>query len=318
MKHNLLILWWSRDLQTRWLWSTGAPPSHPPLLLIILNLGPLVGLLLVYSPFKMSNSKKSCESPVKNPPAKRKQQETGDTASASIQETLASTLAAQQERLEAMMTRILDNAVEKLNHSITNMQKDLDALVVDVRGLMQLNLALLEDYNRRNNVRITGIPNNAEGGNVVAFLQESLPKWLPSLANMTIEIERAHRVRSAKPRGDFPETMILRLFRHADRTAILNGARPAERNGPIQHAGNTLRFYADYSAQTSQRRKAFSGIQKKLHARLVTPPHAPSPPSSIEQSNCTRCKGLPESFCGAWQRAKAVAEYAPLVTKESM
>lgn len=104
---------------------------------------------------------------------------------------------------------------------------------------------------------------------MVAFLQESLPKWLPSLANMTIEIERAHRVRSAKPRGDFPETMILRLFRHADRTAILNGARPAERNGPIQHAGNTLRFYADYSSQTSQRRKAFSGIQKKLREKGI-------------------------------------------------
>uniref|UniRef100_A0A8C7X7K5 Uncharacterized protein n=1 Tax=Oryzias sinensis TaxID=183150 RepID=A0A8C7X7K5_9TELE len=124
---------------------------------------------------------------------------------------------------------------------------------------VQLNLALLEDYNRRNNMRITGIPNNAEGGNVVAFLQESLPKWLPSLANKTIEIERAHRV----------QTMILRLFRHADRTAILNGARAAARNGPIQHAGNTPRFYADYSAQMSQRRKAFSRIQKKLRGKGI-------------------------------------------------
>lgn len=244
----------------------------------------------------MSNTKKSCDSPVKNPPAKRKQQETGEVASVSIQETLAIALAGQQERLEEMMTRIVDNAVGKLNHSITSMQKDLDALVVDVRALssrtehvqsemrtmkrqvldnasglekVQLNLALLEDYNRRNNVRITGIPNNSEGGNAVAFLQENLPKWLPSLAKTTIEIERAHRVRSAKSRGDFPETMILRLLRHGDRTAILNGARAAAKNGPIQHAGSTLRFYADYSAQTSQRRKAFSGIQKKLREKGI-------------------------------------------------
>lgn len=64
--------------------------------------------------------------------------------------------------------------------------------------------------------------------------------------------------------------MILRLLRHGDHNAILNGAREASKNAPIQDAGKSLRFYADYSAHTSQRRKAFVGVQKYLREKGIS------------------------------------------------
>lgn len=91
-----------------------------------------------------------------------------------------------------------------------------------------------------------------------------LPKWIPSLSNRVVEIERAHRFYSPREKGNIPQTMILRLFRHGDCNALLNGAWEASKNAPIQDAGKLLRFYADYSAHKSQRWKAFVGVQKYL------------------------------------------------------
>lgn len=95
-----------------------------------------------------------------------------------------------------------------------------------------------------------------------------LPKWIPSLGNRTVELERAHRIYVLHAKGNIPQTMILRLLRHGDRNAILNGAREATKNAPIQDA--LLRFHADYSAHTSQRWKAFAGVQKSLREKGIS------------------------------------------------
>lgn len=188
------------------------------------------------------------------------------------------------------VTHTITNAVGSVN------DWDLDAHMDVVRGLMskvervqadtrtmkrqvldnttglekfQQKLALLEDQNRRNNVQITGISTGREGDNAITFLQEMLPKWIPSLGNRTVEIERAHRIYAPHTKGNIPQTMILRLLRHRNRSAILNGAREAKKNPPIQDAGKSLRFYAD-SAHTSQRRKAFAGVQKSLREKGIS------------------------------------------------
>lgn len=44
---------------------------------------------------------------------------------------------------------------------------------------MQLKVALLEDQDRRNNVRIMGILNSREEGDAIAFLQDMLPNGSP-------------------------------------------------------------------------------------------------------------------------------------------
>lgn len=55
-----------------------------------------------------------------------------------------------------------------------------------------------------------------------------------------------------------------RLLRYPDRQAILQGARKAK---PPLPGGACLEFYADYSHETAQKRKAFSTVRSKLHQK---------------------------------------------------
>ncbi len=48
----------------------------------------------------------------------------------------------------------------------------------------------MEDRCRRNNVRLVGLPEAAEGSDAAGFLRVNLSKWIPSLRGRDIEIER--------------------------------------------------------------------------------------------------------------------------------
>ncbi len=52
----------------------------------------------------------------------------------------------------------------------------------------------IEDRSRRNNVQLVVLPERAEGSNAAGFLRVNLSKWIPSLRDCNIEIDRAHHV----------------------------------------------------------------------------------------------------------------------------
>lgn len=252
----------------------------------------------------MLGNKKQAHSPVKVPPGKRKltgndtveasNVNISDANSMNVGEVVELALARQQASLEAIVTRVVQVANGAVISAVESLQEKVDVYMEKVKKLdekvdrvqaesrfmkkeisgnsselekMHLKIASLEDQDRRNNVRITGIAAGREGGDAVAFLQDMLPKWIPSLGAAKIQIERAHRIYSTKK--DRQATLIFRVLRHGDRNAILQGAREARRNAPIQDAGKTIRFYADYSAFTNGRRREFAAVQKELHERGV-------------------------------------------------
>lgn len=61
---------------------------------------------------------------------------------------------------------------------------------------LQEKLARIEDKSRQSNIRLVGLKEGAEGDDPVRFIQNHLPKWIPSLAGKVMEIERAHRIYS--------------------------------------------------------------------------------------------------------------------------
>ncbi len=84
----------------------------------------------------------------------------------------------------------------------------------------------IEDRSRRNNVRLVGLPEGAEGSDVAGFLRVNLSKWIPSLKGRdNIEIDRAHRMYDGRKNSDRPRTLIFRVLRWHDRSEILKGAR---------------------------------------------------------------------------------------------
>ncbi len=69
----------------------------------------------------------------------------------------------------------------------------------------------MEDRSRRNNVRLVGLPEGAEGSNAAGFLRVNLSKWIPSLKGHDIEIDRAHCVYEGGRGSDRPHTLIFRV-----------------------------------------------------------------------------------------------------------
>ncbi len=85
----------------------------------------------------------------------------------------------------------------------------------------------MEDRSRRNNVRLVGLPEGAEGSNAAGFLRVNLSKWIPLLKGHDIKIDRAHHVYDGGRGSDRPCTLIFRVLRWHDRSEILKGARQA-------------------------------------------------------------------------------------------
>ncbi len=83
--------------------------------------------------------------------------------------------------------------------------------VTDLRNQLERlteNMTDIEDRSRRNNVRLVGLPEGAEGSNAAGFLRVNLSKWIPSLRDRNIEIDRAHRVYDGRKNSDRPRTLI--------------------------------------------------------------------------------------------------------------
>ncbi len=102
--------------------------------------------------------------------------------------------------------------------------------VTDLRNQLERlteKMTDIEDRSRRNNVRLVGLPEGAEGTDVAGFLRVNLSKWIPSLGGCNIEIDRAHRVYDGRKNSDRPHTLIFRVLRWHDRSEILKGARQA-------------------------------------------------------------------------------------------
>ncbi len=145
--------------------------------------------------------------------------------------------------------------------------------VTDLRNKLERlteTMTDIEDRGRRNNVRLVGLPEGAEGTNAAGFLRVNLSKWIPSLRGRDIEIDRAHCVYDGGRGSDRPRTLIFRVLRWHDRSEILKGARQAY---PVKCAQDnvTLLFFPDFSPATAIRRKAFNPVLKKMTALGLQP-----------------------------------------------
>uniref|UniRef100_A0A672INY5 L1 transposable element RRM domain-containing protein n=1 Tax=Salarias fasciatus TaxID=181472 RepID=A0A672INY5_SALFA len=121
----------------------------------------------------------------------------------------------------------------------------------DALAQVEKKLVALEDMNRRDNLRIMNIKEGEEKGSMLAYLTNNLPKWFPGLARSPPELMRAHRL--GPPRqSTSPRTIIVKCLRFTDRDRILNESRKTA----VLVSGKELRFAADFSDVTAQRRKS--------------------------------------------------------------
>ncbi len=133
-----------------------------------------------------------------------------------------------REELEALAT-----AAKQTRDRVDSVQaaaREDRSTVTDSRNQLERlteKMTDIEDRSRRNNVRLVGLPEGAEGSNAAGFLRVNLSKWIPSLRDRDIEIDWAHRAYDGRKNSDRPRTLIFRVLRWHDRSEILKGARQA-------------------------------------------------------------------------------------------
>ncbi len=158
----------------------------------------------------------------------------------------------------------IDTTAKQTRNRVDSVQADAREdrrTVTDLRNQLERlteKMTDMEDRCRRNNVRLVGLPEAAEGSDAAGF---NLSKWIPSLKGRDIEIDRAHRVYDGGRGSDRPRTLIFRVLRWHDRSDILKGARQAY---PVKYAQSnvTLLFFPDFSPATAIRRKTFGPVLK--------------------------------------------------------
>ena len=125
-----------------------------------------------------------------------------------------------------------------------------------------------ENRNRRNNLRIIGLPEGVEGKDPTAYVEDLLRSVLPDARfSPHYTAERAHRVPPKQgPPGAPPRTLILRLLNFRDRDEVLRAAR---QQGEIRFENTRLMIFPDYSVETQRQHKSFDQVKGAMRARNI-------------------------------------------------
>ncbi|KAJ1214204.1 hypothetical protein NDU88_001830 [Pleurodeles waltl] len=203
-----------------------------------------------------------------------------DTAQESNMDRILQEISAKGRRLEGM-----DNAMASLMAETKSISLDIAGFQSRVMGLEQRvtmveaqvatsqdrdqillylrsKLADLEDRSRRDNIRFLGFPEAIEGEDMHSFLREALPKLTGITFDPPLEFHRAHRLIPKRP-GEtaHPRPIIACLLRHRQAQQLIQRARS---HGLCQMNGQEIRISADFSKETSKRRRAFLALRPRL------------------------------------------------------
>lgn len=168
-------------------------------------------------------------------------------------EKLQSTVESLGSRMTDAETRISD--LEDANNS---RETSMDYALSSLKAL-QDKVTYLEDYSRLNNVRVMGIPEKAEGGDMMGFVLGLLSVQLGLDVDIGFEIERVHRVGQAEEGRT--RHVLIRFLRFSAREAVLAAAREKEE---VKWDDKKLSFFQDLSHEVLQQRKKFDDVKKQL------------------------------------------------------
>ncbi|KAJ7322429.1 hypothetical protein JRQ81_018716 [Phrynocephalus forsythii] len=210
-------------------------------------------------------SKKKCPSP--GLPSPRHSCGSGKSLESKAEQgDVGPVLSRKLDRLSADMSAIcrdvaqLQSHLDRLEQEARGWGLELATLRMENRSLseyvrrMEGRCRSLENRSRRNNLRMLGLPEGAEGSDPLSFLQRTLPEMLALPAeSRPLEVESARRVHGGvawDPNGR-PRPLVFRLLRFADKAAILQAAQARH----LSYAGTQVTILPDFCSSLSQRRR---------------------------------------------------------------
>ncbi|KAK7944954.1 hypothetical protein WMY93_000682 [Mugilogobius chulae] len=226
------------------------------------------------------------------PPPKKTQTQTKASESALDQQVtdMAADKTVNSEELSALIRTIIreeiNAAMEKLQPQLDNLKEDLNECTTKlfaletslssmesrISDLEKANEELgkenkdlkdkadrMEDRSRKYNIRILGIPIDAERGNPTSYVSALLKEHFKDKLQYAPEVEIAHRTGPVNKSGQ--RIMIVRMLRLAAREEIL---RIAKNEKEFVIRGMKLRIFPDFTAETAKARASFREVRNKL------------------------------------------------------
>lgn len=149
--------------------------------------------------------------------------------------------------------------------------KDTLTQLLTKQRALQEKVTDLEGRSRRNNIRIYGIPEEAEGTSAVTFIENFIKTELGSKLGRGLGIERAHRAMAPKPPPSAPpRSMVVRFLQFSVKEKILHAAWKKE----LRAQNKRVYFDHDYATEVQNKRKEYIPIKKILRdngVRFQTP-----------------------------------------------
>ena len=139
-------------------------------------------------------------------------------------DTLATDMGLLRDNHRRLAERVTTNEREmsEVSPMLTSMRSRMEEMEGKVKSL-EIRAEEAENRSRRNNIRLIGVPEKTENGNVVDFLETWLREQIaPEGLSPHYALERAHRVPVRPPMaGAPPRPIIARLLHYRDRDHIL-------------------------------------------------------------------------------------------------
>lgn len=125
----------------------------------------------------------------------------------------------------------------------------------------------LENFTRRNNLRVYGVLEGTESGDMAQWAETFLKALLDLPTDSSLLIERAHRSLQQRPAEEAPpRSLIVRFVNHQQKQQVLFKAWSMKN---LQHKGKRIYLDHDYSPALQKKRREYAGIKKQLKEKNI-------------------------------------------------
>lgn len=176
---------------------------------------------------------------------------------------LSQTISAHTQQLKKIEERTAEeNRIASTEHACETIDSRVHELEKQVRSMAE-HIDDLENRGRLKNVRITALPEDAEGSNPTKFFKGWIPKPLGMETKAgRVKIERASRTLAPEPGpNQRPRPVLIRFHNFTDKQKSLDAARCS---GTTKYLESTIMFFQDLSAAVLRKRKCFDDVMKRL------------------------------------------------------
>lgn len=126
----------------------------------------------------------------------------------------------------------------------------------------------LENYTRRNNLRIYGVTEGSESGDMVQWTETFIRELLNMPPDFPLQLERAHRSLQQRPADESapPRSLVVRFVNYQQKQQLLTKAWSMKN---LQYKGKRIYMDHDYSAALQKKRREYTDIKKQLKEKNI-------------------------------------------------